>query len=152
MAALRTACGDTTVLACAFERSGTPWSDLGGDEAWGTVRPILPDPELTGAGVLALAAVVEDATGGRPLDAAGLATPEAVAALHAVAAAGPRLTLDPAEDMSRLGTAGGDDTVGLEAGAAARVEYVEGEDEPTVPLVPRYPTRLLTADVRLLVA
>jgi hypothetical protein len=52
--------------------------------------------------------------------------------------------------MARLGTAGGDVTVGAEAGGIALIDYGE-DDELEVPLVPTYPTRLVMADVELLV-
>lgn len=39
---------------CIGEVAGDPWSAVGGEEAWGPVKPVVPDPVRTSAGLFSL--------------------------------------------------------------------------------------------------
>ena len=43
LAALAATCGELDIWACLGEHAGQPWTELGGDAAWGTVRPAVGD-------------------------------------------------------------------------------------------------------------
>lgn len=61
-AALTTACGGAVSWACIGRFAGLPWTDAGGQAAWGTVKPGLAGPS-TGAGLVALSQAVSSQIG-----------------------------------------------------------------------------------------
>jgi len=52
--ALRGTCGGDVTWSCIGDRAGLPWTDTGGQESWGTVKPGLPDPATAASGSLVL--------------------------------------------------------------------------------------------------
>ena len=51
--ALRGRCGEELTWKCVGSLAGEPWTDAGGQAAWGDVKPGLPDPTQTAVGLLA---------------------------------------------------------------------------------------------------
>jgi len=58
--ALTTACGTDPLWRCIGDHAGAPWSELGGDASWGTVRPAFGDVD---ASALALASFAHSVAG-----------------------------------------------------------------------------------------
>jgi hypothetical protein len=56
-AALAKHCADNAIeWKCLGNAAGRRWTDVGGQETWGTVKTALPDPSTSAAGLVALAA------------------------------------------------------------------------------------------------
>jgi hypothetical protein len=53
-AALEASCSDGLDWRCIGDVAGRPWATVGGSEAWGTVKPSHPLPDLTGSGLLVI--------------------------------------------------------------------------------------------------
>lgn len=54
--ALDAGCGEADVWACVGEYAGRPWSELGGEPAWGTVRPAVGDVARSATALVSFAA------------------------------------------------------------------------------------------------
>jgi hypothetical protein len=50
-----TACGTDPLWRCIGEHAGAPWSELGGDASWGTVRPAFGDVDASALGLASFA-------------------------------------------------------------------------------------------------
>ena len=57
-AVLTAFCGGQVTWTCVGEVAGAPWTDIGGQETWGVVRPAHAEPLTSGAGLLVLGAAV----------------------------------------------------------------------------------------------
>ncbi|HEX2029651.1 MAG TPA: hypothetical protein VHF25_16840 [Nitriliruptorales bacterium] len=51
---LATSCQPDVGWRCIGEMAGRPWSEVGGQEAWGPVKPVVPDPVTTTVGLFTL--------------------------------------------------------------------------------------------------
>ena len=52
---LATACGTDPLWRCIGDNAGAPWSELGGDASWGTVRPAFGDVDASALGLASFA-------------------------------------------------------------------------------------------------
>ncbi|HEY8094071.1 MAG TPA: hypothetical protein VID93_09810 [Acidimicrobiales bacterium] len=59
MAALQAHCG-TTTWRCIGEAAGQPWEELGGEAAWGVLKPSHADAAESAVGLLSFATIVTD--------------------------------------------------------------------------------------------
>lgn len=60
---LQSGCIDDALWACIGNNAGAPWTDLGGEASWGTVRPALGDVPDSTLGLASFAAAVAGYTG-----------------------------------------------------------------------------------------
>src|SRR5262245_36354710 len=52
---LTTACGTDPLWRCIGDHAGTPWSELGGEANWGTIRPAFGDVDASALGLASFA-------------------------------------------------------------------------------------------------
>jgi hypothetical protein len=55
LAVLTTACGADPLWRCIGDHAGAPWSEIGGDASWGTVRPAFGDVDAAALGLASFA-------------------------------------------------------------------------------------------------
>ena len=60
MKALAGHCGGTITWRCVGDAAGQPWADLGGEPAWGVLKPSHADAAQSAVGLLAFSTVVSD--------------------------------------------------------------------------------------------
>jgi hypothetical protein len=60
MDAIAAHCGGAITWRCVGDNAGRPWADLGGQEAWGVLKPSHADAAASAAGLLSFATIVTD--------------------------------------------------------------------------------------------
>jgi hypothetical protein len=144
--ALEPACdGGAATWRCVGDHAGDPWTDVGGQAAWGRVKVGLDQPSTSAVGLLTLAAATTSWADGAPLDAQLLGDPATFAWLSELAedseSGGGQ---SPLERMLLTGGAEYEFTGALESAARPLLRRAPaGGDAITL----RRPAPIVTADV-----
>lgn len=147
-AVLAPACGGEITWRCVGEHAGAPWATLGGSAAWGPVKPGLPDPDRSAAGLLVLAQATSSYFGRTSYAANDFTEPGFRAWLAHLAAgvpSSPRPPRTPLDEMLSLGPSTFDLAGALEAPAVGAV----GRSRVSGDLTILYPAPMAVAEVVL---
>ena len=101
---LASGCAGTALWRCLGEHASTPWTDLGGEEAWQTVRPSLGVVEQEAMALASFAAAVAGYLGTPDVTSSVLADPEFVAWLRRLAGAVDESALSGGSPLATMAT------------------------------------------------
>jgi hypothetical protein len=149
--ALATACAPSEITwSCIGESSGRPWPDVGGQAAWGAMKPGHPLPDRTAVGLLTVAQASASKLGRTDYASNDFADPAFRAWFENLERGVPYFTnppRTPLDEMLSKGPAAFDLTGSTEAAAGPAIARSRDRDRLSI----IYPSPLATADVVLAV-
>jgi hypothetical protein len=134
--------------SCIGDRSGRPWPEIGGPEAWGAMKPGHPVPDRTAVGLLTLGQASGSKLGRTDYASNDFADPAFRAWFETLERGVPYFTSPPRtplDEMLSKGPAAFDLTGSTEAAAGPAIARSRDRDRLSI----IYPSPLATADVVL---
>ena len=147
--ALAPRCGGELTWKCLGEVAGRPWSSVGGEDAWGTVKPGHADPATTGDGLAVIGQAASQYFGRSALDRADVQDDPGFidwfTRLERAVPSGTAADSSPFERMLVAGPAAFDVVATTEAEAGPGLARSSRDRREAITLL--YPSPVATADV-----
>jgi len=142
------ACGGQVTWRCVGENAGRRWSELGGQETWGDLRPVIADPARSATGLFSLGEAATSFFGSSNFASNDFATGDFDGWLQRFASTSKGVTNSPKplEERISKGRSALDLTAAFESQAGPAVTSSARANDPLTIL---YPSPLATADVVL---
>lgn len=148
MKALSAECGGQVSWRCLGDNAGRGWDELGGQETWGDLRPVIADPNRSATGLLSLGEATTSYFGNSSVATNDFGDPGFRDWLSRLARTSTGVDLSGQTPLDRLlstGPASLDVAGALEAQAGPGVTSSRDKDRLTI----IYPSPLATADIVL---
>ncbi len=148
LAALVTTCGGEVSWRCIGEHAGQAWSEIGGQQSWGKLKPGFPSPTTAATGLLVITQASADELGRTDFARNDLTDPGYLAWLDQLKRAVPTFAPSTGSALTQMlfsGRASFDLAGSTEAQSAPAVATSRDKNELTV----IYPAPAVTADVVL---